>query len=155
MAKVLRLHKESNDNITDWGLSKRYGKDVINQIEDPAGLTAKKEITSIPSPFARVDLAKTAFKFISDSRQLEGETIYHKIVSDSLDVGEIFFNYRKLEDKLEIIVWDRDRELDRLCNSPIEEHQILGQTLSILQKGLPYQFAQCFFFARNTQKKKV
>ena len=46
MAKVLRLHKESNDNITDWGLSKRYGKDVINQIEDPAGLTAKKEITS-------------------------------------------------------------------------------------------------------------
>ena len=142
MAKVLRLHKESNDNITDWGLSKRYGKDVINQIEDPAGLTAKKEITSIPSPFARVDLAKTAFKFISDSRQLEGETIYHKIVSDSLDVGEIFFNYRKLEDKLEIIVWDRDRELDRLCNSPIEEHQILGQTLSMYlsQDAATYNF---------------
>jgi len=143
MAKVLRLHKESNDNITDWGLSKRYGKDVINQIEDPAGLTAKKEITSIPSPFARVDLAKTAFKAISDSRQLEGDTIFHKIVSDSLDVGEIFFNYRKLEDKLEIIVWDKDRELDRLCSSPIEEHQILGQTLSMYlsQDATTYNFS--------------
>ena len=64
MAKVLRLHKESNDNIIDWGKSKKYGKDVITQIEDPAGMTAKKEITSIPSPFARVDLTKTAFKTI-------------------------------------------------------------------------------------------
>lgn len=131
MAKVLRLHKESNDNIVDWGLSKRYGRDVINQIEDPAGLTAKKEITSIPSPFARIDLAKTAFKAISDSRKLVGDTIYHKIVSDSLDIGEIFFNFEKLSDKLEIIVWDRDRELDRLCTSPVAEHQILGQTLKM------------------------
>lgn len=131
MAKVLRLHKESNDNITDWGLSKRFGRDVINQIEDPAGLTAKKEITSIPSPFARIDLAKTAYKAISDSKKLDGDTIYHKIVSDSLDVGEIFFNYPKLSDKLDIIVWDKDRDLEILCNSSVEEHQILGQTLKM------------------------
>ena len=142
MAKVLRLHKEFNDNIIDWGISKRYGRDVINQIEDPAGLTAKKEITSIPSPFARIDLAKTAFKAISGSRQLEGDTIYHKIVSDSLDVGEIFFNYEKLSNKLELIVWDRERELDRLCNSPVEEHQILGRTLEMFltQDAATYNF---------------
>lgn len=142
MAKVLRLHKESNDNITDWGLSKKYGRDVINQIEDPAGMTAKKEITSIPSPFARIDLAKTAFQVISDCRQLEGDTIYHKIVSDSLDIGEIFFNYQKLSDKLEIIVWDRDKELERLCNSLVEEHQILGQTLKMYlsQDAATYNF---------------
>lgn len=142
MAKVLRLHKESNDNIIDWGKSKRYGKDVINQIEDPDGMNARKEITSIPSPFARVDLAKTAFKSICDSRQIDGDTIYHKIVSHSLDVGEIFFNYEKLSSKLDIIVWDRDQELERLCTSDIEEHQILGQTLKmyLMQDANTYNF---------------
>lgn len=142
MAKVLRLHKESNDNIIDWGISKKYGKDVINQIEDPAGLTAKNEITSIPSPFARIDITKTAFKVVSDSRKLDGDTIYHKIISDSLDVGEIFFNYEKLSDKLDIIVWDKDRELDRLFTSPVAEHQILGQTLKmyLMQDAKTYNF---------------
>ena len=53
MAKVLRLHNQANDNITDWGKCAKYGSNVINQIEDPAGATAKKEITSIPSPFAQ------------------------------------------------------------------------------------------------------
>ena len=37
MAKVLRLHKQANDNITDWGKCAKYGLNVINQIEDPAG----------------------------------------------------------------------------------------------------------------------
>ena len=111
MAKILRLHKESNDNITDWGLSKRYGKDVINQITDPTGADAKKEITSIPSPFARIDLAKNAFKWVVDSNDLEGKTIHHKMVSDCLDVAELFFNYDKFSDKLEILVWDKDQEI--------------------------------------------
>ena len=131
MAKVLRLHKESNDNITDWGLSKRYGKDVINQMTDPVGETYKKEITSIPSPFARFDLAKNAFKRVVDSKDLEGITIHHKTVSDCLDVAELFFNYDKFADKLEIIVWDRDKELDKLKKSPSEEHRILGHSLAM------------------------
>ena len=142
MAKVLRLHKESNDNITDWELSKRYGKDVINQITDPTGADAKKEITSIPSPFARYDLAKNSFKNVVDSNNLEGKTIHHKMVSDCLDIAELFFNYDKFSEKLEIIVWDKDKELNALKNSNNEEHRILGATLEMYldQDASTYNF---------------
>jgi len=142
MAKILRLHKESNDNITDWGLSKRYGKDVINQITDPTGADAKKEITSIPSPFARIDLAKNAFKWVVDSNDLEGKTIHHKMVSDCLDVAELFFNYDKFSDKLEILVWDKDQEIAELKKSRNEEHRILGASLEMYleQDAATYNF---------------
>ena len=142
MAKVLRLHNQANDNITDWGKCAKYGSNVINQIEDPAGATAKKEITSIPSPFARIDLAKTAFKIVADSKDLDGNTIHHKLVSDCLDIGEILFNYDKLADKLDIIVWDRETELKRLKESREEEHRILGQTLDMYlnQDAKAYNF---------------
>ncbi len=143
MAKILRLHKEANNNITDWGQSKRYGKDVINQMTDPAGETYKKEITSIPSPFARFDLAKNAFKQVVDSNNLEGNTIHHKIVSDSLDVAELFFNYDKFDGKLKIIVWDRDKEIEKLKHSSSEEHRILGHTLDMYfqQDASTYNFS--------------
>lgn len=142
MAKVLRLHKESNDNITDWGLSKRYGKDVINQITDPTGADAKKEITSIPSPFARIDLAKNAFKWVVDSNDLEGKTIHHKMVSDCLDVAELFFNFDKFSDKLEILVWDKDQEITEMKRSRNEEHRILGASLEMYlqQDASTYNF---------------
>lgn len=148
MAKVFRLHKEANNNIVDWagGTHLKYGVDVTNQIEDPQGATSKKEITSIPSPFARIDLAKSAFKAIGErpDKVLEGNTIYHKIISDCLDIGEIFFNYEKLADKIEIIVWDRDEQINTLLNSENQAHRILGQTLKMYleQDGDTYNFAE-------------
>ena len=36
-------------------------RDGKNGIDDPEGASSKSEITSIPSPFARIDLVKTAF----------------------------------------------------------------------------------------------
>ncbi len=145
MAKVLRLHTEANDNIQDWGKSQPYGADVINQIKDPAGLIAKKEITSIPSPFARIDLTKTAFKAVVDSGDLDGDTIYHKIVSDTLDIGELFFNYNKFADKLDIIVWDKEQELRKLKDSELADHRILGETLQMYleQDASTYNFDKC------------
>ena len=91
MSKVLRLHTSGVDTLQDWQQCAVYGSDVIQQIQDPNGATAKHEITSIPSPFARIDLVKSAFKLVASSRDLDGQTIYHKMVSDSLDVGELFF----------------------------------------------------------------
>ena len=66
MGTVLRLHKEADNNIKDWvgGTNRSYGFDVIDQIEDPGGARADKEITSIPSPFARIDLEKLQIKRI-------------------------------------------------------------------------------------------
>ena len=144
MGTVLRLHKEADNNIKDWvgGTHKCYGSDVIDQIEDPGGARADKEITSIPSPFARIDLACNAFKNVAESETMDGSTIWHKIVSDCLDIAELFFNFDKLADKLEILVWDKNYELSKLENSSVREHQILAGTLKMYleQDSAAYNF---------------
>jgi hypothetical protein len=95
MGKVFRIYGQGNNNIEDWAQvsNNPYTTQTIAQIKDPNGATPSKEITSIPSPFARIDLVKSAFREVVDSGNLDGNTIFHKMVSDSLDVGEIFFNY--------------------------------------------------------------
>ena len=148
MAKVFRIHKEGSGNIIDWAKSHSYGDNVIKQITDPFGAKATKEITSIPSPFSRVDLAVTAFKTVNEVG-LVGTSIYHKIVSDCLDIGEIFFNAENFKDprdhsknKIEILVWDRAQEIEKLKKSPVKEHQIVGETLDMYlnQDAKAYNF---------------
>lgn len=148
MAKVFRIHKEGSGNIVDWAQSHSYGDNVIKQITDPFGAKATKEITSIPSPFSRIDLGVTSFKMVNEEG-LEGNTIYHKIVSDCFDIGEIFFNadnYKDVGDssknKIEIIVWDRKQEIERLKRSPLHEHKIVGETMDMYlsQDAKAYNF---------------
>lgn len=141
MAKVFRFH-QGTDNIEDWQNSSIYGKTAIEGIKDPAGATATKEITSIPSPFARIDLVKTAFENIVNSKNLDGDTIFHKMVSDALDVGEIFFNMDKYQDKVSIITWDLKNDLDSLLESSNPKHRLLGNTLKLYieQDAKAYNF---------------
>lgn len=141
MAKVFRFHNDSN-SIEHWMDSQPYGKTAIDGIKDPDGAKASKEITSIPSPFARIDLVKTAFEFIIKDNNLDGNTIYHKMVSDSLDVAEIFFNIDKFEDKVNIIVWDKNKDLNNLLNSKNPKHKLLGETLQLFltQDAKAYNF---------------
>jgi hypothetical protein len=150
MTKVFRLFNiQGNNNITDWERSKVYGTQAISEITDPDGADAKKEVTSIPSPFARIDLIKTAFKEVVSMSNLkpddkeysayDGKTIYHRMVSDTFDVAEIFFNYSKFKNQFEIIVWDRNRNLDTTG--------VLGKTLkryleSDARGDDPYNFGQ-------------
>jgi hypothetical protein len=144
MAKVFRLHTNGNNTIVDWQTSGVYGRNVIGQIDDPDGATARKEITSIPSPLARIDLVKTAFEKVTEiaasNNSLDGNTIFHKMVSDSLDVGEIFFNVNKLAEKVEILIWDKNRDLYELQNNPA--HKALGDTLGMFfaQDAAAYNF---------------
>lgn len=130
MAKVFRLYK-GNNNIQDWGDSVSYGTHALDQIEDPNAASVKKEITSIPSPFARIDLVKNAYKEVVKSGNLHGDTIFHKMVSDSLDVAQIFFNLPKLSDRIKVIVWNVKQELDNLKNSSSKEHRRVGETLEM------------------------
>ena len=88
MAKVFRLHNAGSDAIGGWGNSNQYNSTIINSITDPAGATATREITSIPSPFARMDLVKEAFAFVNRIG-LDGDTIHHKMVSHALDIAQI------------------------------------------------------------------
>lgn len=127
MAKVFRLHTGAADTLSNWDDSVKIGSTAIDKIPDPIGATDAHEITSIPSPFARMDLVKNAFKIVADG-QLGGNTIYHKLVSDALDVGQIFFNIEKYRGTIEIIVWDKENALKELESSCFGEHQRLGRT---------------------------
>lgn len=133
MAKVFRLYK-GNNNIQDWGTSVQYGEHAISQIEDPNAADVKKEITSIPSPFARIDLVKNAYKEVVKSGNLHGNTIFHKMVSDSLDIAQIFFNLPKLQDRVKVLVWDVKQELNYLCNNESLEQKRVGETLNMFLK---------------------
>ena len=127
MAKVFRLHTGAADTLSNWDDSVKIGSTAIDKIPDPVGATDAHEITSIPSPFARMDLVKNAFKIVAD-KDIEGDTIYHKLVSDALDVGQIFFNIEKYRKFIEIIVWDKNNALKELDGSSFEEHKRLGRT---------------------------
>jgi len=141
MPKVFRFH-EGNNNIEDWQISSSYGSLAINAINDPAGANTSRQITSIPSPFARIDLVQTAFKMINSGGNLDGNTIFHKMVSDCFDLGEIFYNIDRLQDKIQIIVWDKMQDLQLLLNSDNSRHRLLGETLRLYldQDSKAYNF---------------
>jgi hypothetical protein len=157
MSKIFRLHKGGSETIRDWSkINSHLPESVIDSIEDPAGADSARQITSIPSPFARVDLARVAFKQVADSKNLHGSTIYHKIVSDCLDVGQIFFNLDALRNHIEVIAWDPGismigndmkieptSDLGRLVNSTNDKHRLYGETLKtfLSQDRQTYNFS--------------
>jgi hypothetical protein len=128
MAYVFRFHE--GQNLKGWEDSNPLNELAIKAIEDPNGAHSSREITSIPSPFARIDLIKTAFKEVANT-SLDGTTIYHKMVSDALDIGQIFYNIDKYADKIEIISWDRNGDLQKLLNSNNPQHRLLGESLRL------------------------
>lgn len=162
MGHIFRINKvdgHTSTTIVDWSSSPRstYDHGYVDKIQDST--TTQNEITSIPSPFARIELVKEAFgKIVPDSitnyndpndviKLLHGKTIYNKMVSDSLDVAQIFFCYPSMKDKVEIKVWDRVQCIQELKNSNIEVHQTLGKTLDMFfnqdSKGNdPYNFGK-------------
>lgn len=137
MSKIFRLCKQGSSTYQDWNSSPAfpYNSASRDTIEDPDGASARHEITSIPSPFARIDLIKTAFKEVCKPDKktkkiaLDGQSIFHKMVSDSLDVAEIFFNLDKYTGKVEVIKWDPSLMLTELEQSSIAGHRYLADAL--------------------------
>lgn len=155
MTKVFRLYKDGDERFQDWSHSPIFpynkGNRSNENMPDPDGASAKHEITSIPSPFARIDLVKTAFAEVcsdcksgnsTDVSRLCGDTIHHKMVSDTLDAGEIFFNFDKLTDKVEIITWNPMLMIQTLKESDNSGQQIYADALDkyILSDGATYNF---------------
>lgn len=146
MGKVFRIFKEGAETYTDWNASPDYPYDSSNResIVDPEGATAAKEITSIPSPYARIELVKSAFKYVCRHGMTEGGTIYHKLVSETLDVGEIFFNIEKLRDAVEIIKWDPQQDIKKLKDSRHEGNRCFGDVLEkyLISDSSTYNFSK-------------
>ena len=144
MSKIFRLGEGSN-TYTDWNESPSfpYNSNNRKKILDPDGATAKKEITSIPSPFARIDLVKNAFREVCESNDLDGHTIFHKMVSDAFDIGEIVFNIDRFGDKVEIITWNPSNCINEMIESSVEGHKYLGDALNkyLQSDAKAYNFA--------------
>lgn len=130
MAYVFRPHK-GNDNLDGWEDSSRYDDKAIQMIEDPNGGSANIPITSIPSPFASMELVKRAFAYCADKKNdVDGTTIYHKMVSFALDILEILFNFEKYSQDFNIIPWYR-QNLNVLLDSGDDDLIRLGETLRL------------------------
>lgn len=130
MSKVLRIYSDGDNNITDWGSQSIYPYDASNRanIQDPKFDNKHVEITSIPSPFARMQLVKDAFEHIVRGGNLDSDDIYGRLVSETLDVGQLFFNYEQFSDKLNIIACDMKQEAESLFNDD-SGHKIIGDVL--------------------------
>lgn len=123
----------------DWFSSDGYSDREIEAIKDPEGGNEISLPTAIPSPFARIDLVKTAFLNIIKTPELKSYTNAgnvicskndEKLVSDCLDLAEMLFNIDSIKDKIRIIVWDRETEIDKLKKSS-DKHRQFGETLEM------------------------
>lgn len=122
---VFRLQDgtDLSGSLKHWDDSVIYDETRITTIKSSNEETTVAP-TSIPSPFARMDLARTAFANVAKDMD-KAAKMYQKIVSDTLDVAEIFFNYDKLRDKVEIVVWDKATDLAKM----IQSQPVMGRTL--------------------------
>lgn len=153
MSKVFRLYTGGTNTFQDWDNSPTFpynsGARDDSKMPDPEGAKACKEITSIPSPFARIDLVKNAFYEITRKENsigakacLDGNTIFHKMVSDTLDVGEIFFNYERFSSIVEIIAWNPSTMIKALASSLDDGQKCYANALEkfIAADGRSYNF---------------
>ncbi len=143
MSHVFRYHKGS-ETIEGWQETAQLGTKDIETIDDPNGAKASLPITSIPTPFAGFELAKTAFGYCAEMG-VKGSSIYHKMASNALDILEIFFGFRTKYGKLfQLVVWDKTNDLQRLASDGVPEHAAMAATLALFLS----QDARSFNFGR-------
>lgn len=139
---IFTPHKSSNPQLRSWDKSKVIGPEEINQMRDTvAKRSGAKAATSVPSPFARMHLFKTAFEITSSTtrdnpRPQEGDSMYHRLVSDCLDVFQFLFNATDAEE-LSYKVWSKTAELEALRSaSKPATHKLLATSLQMeMDKG--------------------
>jgi len=128
---------------SDWFTSNEYGLNEINRINDPDGGNNIILPTAIPSPFARIDLVRSAFGNMTHNpnSRLKRETLAdgtviisendEKLVSDTLDIAQILFDQDNYGERIKIISWDPRNEFQRLENSGNYKHKAYGEALKL------------------------
>lgn len=138
-------HDLSN-SLNHWDESRMYDDKQIAAIKS-SNRKSLHQPTSIPSPFARIALVKTAFAEVAEHGE-NALAAYQKIVSDSLDVAEIFFTFDKWRNKIEIIKWDKNEDLEKLKGG----HRQLYKTLKTFldNDATEYNFdrMQCIYILK-------
>lgn len=133
---IFRIYDQNNAaniNTDGWSaMTTPLSADQINTIQDPTGGLPSREITSIPSPWGRLDLVRTAFRNVVASKRVEGDTLDHKLVSDTLDVAQICFHLTRLSKQgiVRTMRWGRQSELEALAGSFHQGHRELERAWS-------------------------
>ena len=125
MAKVFRLHQGANG--TGWFTSQPLTPAQLTTIQ-----TEGKEVaTSIPSPFARIDLVKTAFRWVAD-KGTEGTSAHHQLVSEALDVAQLFYLSQKYRSKVEVIAYDPVARFKSIMDKDnLSRHNRFAETMKL------------------------
>ncbi|HOL87064.1 MAG TPA: hypothetical protein PLK32_06895 [Defluviitoga tunisiensis] len=136
---VFRLQDENerhdlSNSLKHWDVSQMYNEKQIAAIKS-SNSKSEHQPTSIPSPFARIALVKTAFTEVAKYGE-NALMAYQKIVSDTLDVAEIFFTIDKWSKIIEIIKWDKEEQLENLKRG----HSQLYKTFKTYLENDAYEF---------------
>jgi len=122
---IFRKYPGYNPNeIQGWSPSTGIDPTTFDPENIAFGRGSSKAGTSIPSPMARLELFDTAFQIVgSDRGNLEGNTIYHQLVSDCLDVFQLLFNSKNSEIGLGRKIWFKEWKVQENINKLKEKGQ--------------------------------
>jgi len=129
---IFRIHDDgaSDIRLECWGLSSKLDSNRIRTIKDTIRKGSSKVATSVPSPFARMYLFDTAFKMVSE--QLDGDTVYHQLVSDCLDIFQFLFNAGNGDANIKFKQWNRNERINKLKDNPEgHPHRLLADSLEL------------------------
>lgn len=136
MAYTFRIHKGTPALEDGWQKSVELAggsnqKTGVGSIDDSIeGGNAGKVGTSIPTPFARIYLFDTAFKFVTDNKSRK-KSFYDQLVTQSLDLLQFIFEKGKDKD-LKIHEWDGKSQVDKLVTHGFKEgHKALANSLNM------------------------
>ena len=155
MSNILSYNNKTTKTASeDWIAVEPYADDDIRQIKDPNGGLSRNPRTAIPSPFAQLDLVKNAFEHLTTGRQnMQGIVSERIMVSNALDVAQLFFEFANHRDYLHIVRWNREEEIARLKSEP--QHRLYGETLELfLQSDKVYNFRDmhdCYIIMLHNQ----
>lgn len=151
----------SNTSGRHWFKSDAYSENEIESILDPEGGESQHLPTAIPSPFARIDLVRTAFANIARTKSLRREmgadprhgvqTVIasaedERLVSHSLDIAQLLFMRDTIESQqhhsIEILTWDTQEQLAELEHGSLA-HQRYAKSLRLFlsRDAVSYNFA--------------
>lgn len=123
------------NNIKCWTPSNGINTESFEVTNVTTSKGSSKAGTAIPSPLARMELFDTAFNILAaDGVSLEGNTIYHQLVSDCLDMLQIIFTSRTDDIGQNKKIWFREwlvtENIDKLkAKGERHPNYLLGKSL--------------------------
>lgn len=127
---------EQGLNLNGWDGTPAYDGNRIARISDTVGggIALEKMGTSIPTPFARIFMFKTAFEMVNASAAgADDNSAYGKLVSECLDFLEFIYNYGA---DITVKAWNVNDQINALNSSDCSGHRKLGNALERFAKDL-------------------